>query len=106
MTCIYTGAVVQVDQYGITAPADVFEVDRVLIFRFSGNPQDNPHSFEKFPRPPTHIIRTMHLESTNWTRLDLGVIVVERGLVTHGPGHRENLEYRQGSGAADGGRNG
>lgn len=91
MTCIYTGALVRLENYNLQASADVFEVDRVLVIRFSGDPQQNPMAFQD-NRPPTHIVREMTFDRNHWTRLDLGVIVVERWLVEKAPGHREYVK--------------
>lgn len=91
MTCVYTGALVRVENYGLQAAADVFEVGDVLIIRFNGNPEENPiaHTDE---RPPTHIIETFHREDTYWCRLDLGTLVVSQDLVRIGEGHRDHVK--------------
>ena len=75
MTCSYTGAYVHVQEYGIYAPADLYDVAGATVVRFNGDPRNWQKSFEPMEgRTITHEVTVQ--SSQAFIRFDLGMIVV------------------------------
>lgn len=73
MRCIKTGAWVLFEDYGFTAPADLFTVgEDTIVVKFNGNVMQNCYYGES-PRPITHKVQC--LDDGYW-RSDIGVLVV------------------------------
>lgn len=73
MTCIKTGAIVHLPDYGVTAPADIYAVGEARIVRFNGNPLEI--GSREPPRAVTHELHLNH--GDNFWRPDLGTAVVD-----------------------------
>lgn len=82
MTCIKTGAYVSIPDYNLFAPADIYQVGDVFIFRFNVN----PCQFDSYnaQRKVTHTL-AVNFAGDNFIRFDLGFVVVEARAVTTNP---------------------
>lgn len=89
--CIKTGARVYLADYDVILPADVFSVgDDTLVFRFNmalfHNRSHDPFSQKDI----THTVHLEALESLHFWREDLGILVIDKRLVTL-PANSEEL---------------
>lgn len=83
MSCIKTGARVYLDNYGSSAPADLFAVGECIVVRF-------PQAYDEccvFDNPPTRVTHIVEVFDGNdyWWRKDLGVLVIPRKLIKEAP---------------------
>lgn len=74
MTCVFTGAQILIEEYGLTAPADLYLVGNAIIARW------NIHR-QQWADNQTRLDRVTHKITCNpscWMREEFGVIVVPR----------------------------
>lgn len=78
MNCLKTGAYVELIDYGMFAPADIFAVGETRVVRFNGD-------LEKLAQfqPARTVTHTLYLNrKENYWRKDLGIAVVDQSDLT------------------------
>ena len=71
MTCIKTGAYIRVEPYGYTIPADLYQVNDIIIARMNN---ENCQSFD--PADLEQVTHLVYLPTSSFYRPDIGIIVV------------------------------
>jgi len=79
MSCIKNGARVYLENYGSSAPADLFAVGNCIVVRFP-RAFDECCEFESPSTPITHVVEVFDGSDYYW-RKDLGVLVIPRQLI-------------------------
>lgn len=74
MSCVKTGAIVLIEKYGYTVPADIYEIDEVIIIRWNVNGRVWDHQMSD--TKPNYEYAVMYWFGDNvWHREDIGITI-------------------------------